>query len=125
MRSTSFLAKACFIILLVKVYLAALRDITRPAPCDAELSEAVKRLITPKEIRWVGWSHFESDECGALNQWLAMVPTAQAVCGFLGATVSVNDFAVRPPKVLQDGETFTLETNVGHFIGEDLFADLL
>jgi flavorubredoxin len=30
-----------------------------------ELSEAVKRLITPKEIRWIGWSHFESDECGA------------------------------------------------------------
>ncbi len=72
----------------------------------AELSEAVKRLITPKEIRWIGWSHFESDECGALNEWLATVPTAQPVCGFLGAVVSVNDFAARPPRVLQDGETF-------------------
>jgi flavorubredoxin len=72
-----------------------------------ELSEAVKRLITPKEIRWIGWSHFESDECGALNEWLGAVPTAQAVCGFLGALVSVNDFAARPPRVLQDGETFS------------------
>lgn len=62
----------------------------------AELSEAVKRLITPKEIRWIGWSHFESDECGALNQWLATVPTAQAACGFLGAVVSVNAFCRAP-----------------------------
>lgn len=73
----------------------------------AELSQAVKRLITPKDIRWIGWSHFESDECGALNEWLGTIPTAQPVCGFLGATVSVNDFSIRPPRVLQDGETFT------------------
>jgi flavorubredoxin len=72
----------------------------------AELSEAVKRLITPKVLRWIGWSHFESDECGALNEWLAAAPTAQPVCGFLGATISVNDFAIRPPRILQDGETF-------------------
>jgi len=72
----------------------------------AELSEAVRKLIVPKEIRWIGWSHFESDECGALNDWLASVPSAQPICGFLGAVVSVNDFAARPPRVLQDGETF-------------------
>jgi flavorubredoxin len=72
-----------------------------------ELSAAVKKLITPKEIRWIGWSHFESDECGALNEWLATVPSAQPVCGFLGAMINVNDFATRPPRVLQNGETFT------------------
>jgi flavorubredoxin len=72
-----------------------------------ELSEAVNRLITPKEIRWIGWSHFESDECGALNEWLSTIPSAQAVCGFLGATVSVNDFAIRAPHVLQHDETIT------------------
>jgi flavorubredoxin len=73
----------------------------------AELSEAVKRLITPREIRWIGWSHFESDECGALNEWLGTVSTAQPVCGFLGAVVNVNDFASRPPRVLQEGETLS------------------
>ncbi len=72
-----------------------------------QLREAVTRLIAPRDIRWIGWSHFESDECGALNQWLAATPSAEAVCGFLGAAVSVNDFAARPPRVLQDGETFT------------------
>ncbi len=81
-----------------------------------ELSEAVRRLITPKQIRWIGWSHFESDECGALNEWLAAVPTAQAVCGFLGALVSVNDFAARPPRVLQDGESFSTGKRKFRFI---------
>lgn len=72
-----------------------------------ELSAAVRKLITPKEIRWIGWSHFESDECGALNEWLGMVPSAQPVCGFLGAMVSVNDFSMRPPRILQEGESFS------------------
>lgn len=73
----------------------------------AELHDAVTKLITPKEIRWIGWSHFESDECGALNEWLSAVPSAQAVCGSLGATINVNDYANRPPRTLENGETFT------------------
>ena len=72
-----------------------------------ELSDAVKRLLSPKDIRWIGWSHFESDECGALNEWLATVPSALPICGALAAAVNVNDFAARPPRVLQDGETFS------------------
>ncbi len=26
--------------------------------------------MVPEKIRWISFSHFESDECGALNQWL-------------------------------------------------------
>ncbi len=73
----------------------------------AELNEAVKRLITPKDIRWIGWSHFESDECGALNEWLAASPGAQPICGALGATVNVNDFSNRPPRTLAPDESFS------------------
>ena len=64
----------------------------------------VRSIIDPSQLRWIGFSHFESDECGALNQWLAVAPNATAVCGFVGATVSVNDFADRPPRVLADGD---------------------
>ena len=32
--------------------------------------EAVSRIIDPSMIRHIGFSHFESDECGALNDWL-------------------------------------------------------
>lgn len=70
--------------------------------------EEVSRVIDPARLRWVGFSHFESDECGALNDWLAVAPQAEPVCGVVGALVSVNDFSVRPARALADGEV--LET---------------
>ena len=39
------------------------------------LREAVARIIDPSKIRWVAFSHFESDECGALNHWLEAART--------------------------------------------------
>jgi flavorubredoxin len=66
--------------------------------------DAVASLLDPARLRWIGFSHFESDECGALNEWLAVAPQAQALCSFVGATVSVNDFAVRPARALADDE---------------------
>ena len=69
---------------------------------------AVASIIDPTTVRWIGFSHFESDECGALNDWLAVAPRAEAVCSFVGATVMVNDFADRPARALADDEV--LET---------------
>ena len=66
--------------------------------------EAVSSIIDPAELRWLGFSHFESDECGALNEWLKVAPDAQAVCSLVGAVVMVNDFADRPARPLNDGE---------------------
>jgi flavorubredoxin len=63
-----------------------------------EVREAVSRLIDPASLRWISWSHFEVDECGALNEWLAVAPKAQAVCSQVGAMVNVEDFANRPPR---------------------------
>lgn len=71
------------------------------------LREAVSTLIDPARLRWLGFSHFESDECGALNQWLAIAPDAAPVCSLLGAMVSVNDFADRPALGLADGEVLS------------------
>ena len=51
------------------------------------LQEAVRTLIDPRLIRWVGFSHFEVDECGALNDWLELAPNAKAVCSEAGALV--------------------------------------
>jgi flavorubredoxin len=69
--------------------------------------EAVGRVMDPAELRWVSFSHFEADECGSLNEWLAVAPNAEPICSFVGAMVSVNDFAVRPARALNDGETFS------------------
>lgn len=60
------------------------------------LREAVAKIIDPSLIRWVGFSHFEVDECGALNDWLEIAPNAQAVCSEVGAMVNMSDFAIRP-----------------------------
>ena len=43
------------------------------------MREAVARLIDPATLRWISWSHFEVDECGALNEWLAVAPKATPV----------------------------------------------
>lgn len=64
----------------------------------------VSSIIDPAKLRWIGFSHFESDECGALNEWLNVAPLSQPVCSFVGAVVMVNDFADRPPRALSDGE---------------------
>lgn len=66
--------------------------------------EAVATIIDPATIRWIGFSHFEADECGALNEWLQIAPNSQAVCSVVGAMVSVNDFALRQAKGMIDGE---------------------
>ena len=69
--------------------------------------EAVAQLIDPATLRHISFSHFEADECGSLNEWLEIAPNAQAACSFVGAEVSVNDFASRPARSLADGETFS------------------
>jgi flavorubredoxin len=66
--------------------------------------EGISSVIGPARLRWIGFSHFESDECGALNEWLKVAPHAEAVCSFVGTVVMVNDFADRPARALSDGE---------------------
>jgi flavorubredoxin len=66
--------------------------------------EAVSRVIDPASIRYVSFSHFEPDECGSLNEWLALAPRAEAICSVVGAMVFVNDGAVRPARGLNHDE---------------------
>ena len=62
------------------------------------LREAVQQLMDPANLRYIAWSHFESDECGALNDWLQLAPQAQPVCTLVGKLVSVDDFSIRPAR---------------------------
>jgi len=70
--------------------------------------DGVSSIIDPTRLRWIGFSHFESDECGALNEWLNYAPYAQALCSFVGATVNLNDFTIRAPRPLADGEVLPI-----------------
>jgi flavorubredoxin len=70
----------------------------------AATREAVATVLDPARLRWIGFSHFEADECGALNEWLAAAPRAEAVSSFVGVTVNLGDFADRPARALADDE---------------------
>jgi flavorubredoxin len=67
------------------------------------LLEAVKQLIDPSKLRWIGFSHFEVDECGALNEWLQVAPNALPVCSEVGAMVNMSDYAVKPAHAMAEG----------------------
>lgn len=70
--------------------------------------EAMARFMPPEKLRYVAFSHVESDECGALNDWLAVAPQAVPVCSRVAAMVSIGDLADLPPRPLADGETLSL-----------------
>lgn len=69
---------------------------------------AIAHVMPVERLRWVAFSHVESDECGALNDLLAAEPRAAPVCGRVAAAVSVTDLADHPPRALSDGETLSL-----------------
>jgi flavorubredoxin len=72
------------------------------------VSEAVNTVLPVEKLRYLGFSHFEADECGALNAFLAVAPHAVPVCSQVAALVSVTDYADRAPRALADGEELAL-----------------
>ncbi|HEY5726039.1 MAG TPA: MBL fold metallo-hydrolase [Methylomirabilota bacterium] len=70
--------------------------------------EGVRSVLDPASLRWIGFSHFEPDECGALNEWLRIAPRAQAVSSVVGSAVMLDDFADRPARPLADEEVLGL-----------------
>ncbi|HSO97008.1 MAG TPA: MBL fold metallo-hydrolase [Acidimicrobiia bacterium] len=72
------------------------------------VSEALATVIPPSSLRWITFGHVESDECGAMNEWLAAAPHATVAHGVMGCEVSLNDMADRPPRALTDGEVIDL-----------------
>jgi len=70
--------------------------------------EAIERVLPVARLRWIAFGHVESDECGAMNEFLAVAPHAQVAHGRLGCMVSVNEMADRQPRPLADGEIVEL-----------------
>lgn len=78
------------------------------------VKDAVSTLIDHSTLRWIGFSHFEADECGALNEWLQVAPNAVPVCSMVGKMVSIDDFIGSDvTKGMADGEV--LETGSKRF----------
>lgn len=70
--------------------------------------EAIRKVGPVEKLRWIGGSHFEGDEFGALNDFLAAAPEAMPFGAEIGVLTSLNDFASRPARGLRDGEEFSI-----------------
>lgn len=80
------------------------------------VSEAVSKVIPLDRIRHVGYSHFEGDESGAVNEFLAAAPLAVPFASQIGLMTSLNDHANREGRGLADGETFSTGQKVWQWI---------
>ncbi len=70
--------------------------------------EAVEQVLPVTRLRWIAFAHLEADECGSVNDFLAVAPHAQVAHGALGCQLSLNDHLSRPPRPLDDGEVLPL-----------------
>ena len=72
------------------------------------VSAAIGSIVPIERLRWITFGHVEADECGAMNELLAVAPDALVAHGVLGCLVSLNDLADRPPVPLTDGQVLEL-----------------
>ena len=72
------------------------------------VSEAIGRVLPVERLRYIGLAHFEADECGSMNDFLAVAPNAVPLCSRVAAMVSIDATADRPARTMADGEILSL-----------------
>jgi flavorubredoxin len=78
---------------------------TGPRKLAPRVRAAIERVLPVEKLRWIGFSHVEADECGGMNELLAVAPHARPLCSTVAAMVQMSDLADREPRGLADGET--------------------
>jgi flavorubredoxin len=81
---------------------------TGPRKMFPLVREAVASVLPVEQLSYIAFSHVEADECGSLNEWLAVAPQSIPLCGTVAAMVSIEDLADRSPRALADGEVVSL-----------------
>jgi flavorubredoxin len=89
---------------------------TGPRKLLACVQEAIHSVIPVNSLRYVGFSHYEADECGTLNDFLQAAPAAEPLCSRIAKMVSIDDIALRPAHALADGEELSLGKHVVKWI---------
>jgi flavorubredoxin len=89
---------------------------TGPRKMFSLVSEAIETVIPVASLRYIGFSHFEADECGGLNEFLARAPEASPLCSAIGKMVSVDDVADREARGMGDAEQLSLGTRTVRWI---------
>ena len=73
-----------------------------------QLRDKLATVIDPARLRWITFGHYEADESGAMNDWLAAAPRATIAHGTIGVLTSITDQADRAPQALVDGDVLDL-----------------
>jgi flavorubredoxin len=85
---------------------------TGPLKMFPLVQEAIASVIPVSSLRYISFSHYEADECGALNEFLTVALEAEPLCSNIAKMVSVDDIAIRPAVGLADGEELSLGQHV-------------
>jgi flavorubredoxin len=72
------------------------------------VSAAIATVMPLEKLRWITFGHYEADECGAMNQFLAAALHSTVAQGQIGVMLSIADQADRAPRALADGEVLDL-----------------
>ena len=81
---------------------------TGPRGLFPVIREQIESLIPLSSLRYIAFSHVESDECGSLSEFLAAAPLSRPVCSDVAAMVSVADMVDVEPLGMADGQTLSL-----------------
>ena len=89
---------------------------TGPRKMFPLIRKAIESVLPVRSLRYIGFSHFEADECGSLNDFLEIAPNAEPLCSRIAKMVSVDDIAKRPALALDDGEELVLGNHTVRWI---------
>jgi flavorubredoxin len=78
---------------------------TGPRALFPDVRDAIARVIPVAKLRWISFSHGESDESGALGELLDAAPNARPLCSRVAAMIGNGTAANREPRAMADGET--------------------
>jgi len=89
---------------------------TGPRKLYPLVKAAIASVIPVHSLRYIGFSHYEADECGTLNDFLEAAPAAEPLCSTIAKMVSIDDIALRPACALADGEELSLGAHVVRWV---------
>jgi flavorubredoxin len=81
---------------------------TGPRKLFEPISKQIETVLPLSKLRYIAFSHVESDECGSLAEFLAAAPDARPVCSDVAAMVSVADMVDVEPMAMADGAELNL-----------------
>jgi flavorubredoxin len=81
---------------------------TGPRKLFEQVCEQIEKVMPVSKLRYISFSHVESDECGSLPDFLARAPQARPVCSQVAADVSIRDLVDVEPIGMEDGDVLHL-----------------